>query len=118
MVLSHRTIRFLVLAFGKQDFRPCRIILLRHGQSQGNVDDAAYVNTPDWRIPLTEKGQQQASEAGLKLAGMIEPDGQVFVYYSPYERSKETVKELCRHLDRSKIIASREDPRISEQQVG
>jgi len=27
------------------DFRPRRIILLRHGQSLGNVDESAYVTT-------------------------------------------------------------------------
>ena len=42
------------------DFRPRRIILLRHGQSMGNVDESAYVNTADWRIPLTEIGRKQA----------------------------------------------------------
>ena len=43
-----------------QDFRPRRIILLRHGQSLGNVDESAYVTTADWRIPLTDLGQKQA----------------------------------------------------------
>jgi hypothetical protein len=42
------------------DFRPRRIILLRHGQSMGNVDESAYVNTADWRIPLTDLGRKQA----------------------------------------------------------
>lgn len=27
------------------DFRPHRIILLRHGESQGNIDQSAYVTT-------------------------------------------------------------------------
>ena len=42
------------------DFRPRRIILLRHGQSKGNVDESAYVTTADWRIPLTDVGKAQA----------------------------------------------------------
>ena len=42
------------------DFRPRRIILLRHGQSLGNVDESAYVETADWRIPLTDLGRKQA----------------------------------------------------------
>ena len=42
------------------DFRPRRIILLRHGQSLGNVDESAYVTTADWRIPLTDLGRKQA----------------------------------------------------------
>lgn len=43
------------------DFRPRRIILLRHGESQGNVDQNAYVTTADWRIPITDVGRQQAA---------------------------------------------------------
>jgi hypothetical protein len=42
------------------DFRPHRIILLRHGESQGNVDQNAYVTTADWRIPITANGKLQA----------------------------------------------------------
>ena len=42
------------------DFRPHRIILLRHGESQGNVDQNAYVTTADWRIPITDVGKRQA----------------------------------------------------------
>lgn len=42
------------------DFRPKRIILIRHGESQGNVDQNAYVTTADWRIPITNLGKKQA----------------------------------------------------------
>ena len=34
---------------------PKRIILLRHGESLGNIDDTAYANIPDWKIPLTRR---------------------------------------------------------------
>ncbi|CAI7770060.1 unnamed protein product, partial [Closterium sp. NIES-54] len=36
-------------------FRPHRIILVRHGQSEGNVDEAAYTRIPDSKIALTKK---------------------------------------------------------------
>ena len=36
--------------------RPRRIILVRHGQSQGNVDDKVYATVPDSQIALTERG--------------------------------------------------------------
>ena len=42
------------------DFRPHRIILLRHGESQGNIDQSAYVTTAgewcwfyDWFVNLS-----------------------------------------------------------------
>ena len=39
---------------------PKRIILVRHGESQGNLDMSAYTTTPDYRIPLTALGVEQA----------------------------------------------------------
>ncbi len=40
--------------------KPKRIILVRHGESAGNVDEKSYSATPDNQIPLTEKGREQA----------------------------------------------------------
>ena len=40
--------------------RPKQIILVRHGESQGNSDGAVYTRVSDWRIPLTPAGRMQA----------------------------------------------------------
>lgn len=98
--------------------RPIRIILVRHGESLGNVDESAYVATPDWRVPLTDRGRQQAYEAGKELSDIIGKDGKVFFYYSPYKRTRETVAEFQKHIDPEQIISTREEPRMSEQQFG
>jgi hypothetical protein len=29
---------------------PKRIVLIRHGQSVGNIDASAYASTPDWKV--------------------------------------------------------------------
>eukprot|EP00978_Attheya_sp_CCMP212_P045869 scaffold364113_cov55-Attheya_sp.AAC.2 len=102
------------------DFRPRRIILLRHGQSLGNVDASSYVKTADWRIPLTELGMQQACEAGKQIRDQVGvDDGQQFLfYYSPYLRTQATLREIQRFIPNEQIISEREDPRISEQQLG
>ncbi len=84
----------------------------------GNVDESAYVDTPDWRVPLTERGHQQAYETGKKLREIIGEDGKVFFYYSPYRRTRDTVAEFQKHIDPEQIISMREEPRISEQQFG
>jgi broad specificity phosphatase PhoE len=47
--------------------RPRNIILIRHGQSEANVDKTIYKTKPDYAMELTELGKQQALEAGLKI---------------------------------------------------
>ena len=102
-----------------KDFRPKRIILLRHGESLGNIDESAYVHTADWRIPLTPKGVEQASKAGESLRQMLGNDERVFFYNSPYTRTKQTLEEINKAIDYNNIILSkREEPRLSEQQFG
>lgn len=102
----------------KTTLRPKRIILIRHGESLGNVDDKAYVTTPDWKVPITPKGRNQANKAGETLNSLIDTDEFVFLYYSPYLRTRQTVDEIIKHLKPKQIISSREEPRISEQQFG
>lgn len=102
----------------KMTLRPKRIILIRHGESLGNVDDKAYVTTPDWKVPITPKGRNQANKAGETLNSLIDADEFVFLYYSPYLRTRQTVDEIVKHLKSRQIISSREEPRISEQQFG
>ena len=44
--------------------KPKRIILIRHGESQANVDRYLFGQVPDYTIELTDKGHEQAKEAG------------------------------------------------------
>lgn len=66
---------------------------------------------------MTPKGKVQARKAGQQLKSIVGNE-QVFFYYSPYHRTKETMKELEQHFSNDSIIAIREEPRISEQQFG
>ncbi len=50
---------------------PKRIILVRHGQSEGNVDEAAYGRTPDSQISLTLEGNEQAKLLGKKIKAIV-----------------------------------------------
>ena len=47
--------------------RPRRIVLVRHGESTGNVDDSVYEREPDHALALTERGWRQAEETGKGL---------------------------------------------------
>lgn len=98
--------------------RPNSIILLRHGESLGNVDESTYVNTPDWKVPLTSRGIEQSNEAGKKLKEIIGDKNRVIIYYSPYLRTSQTCQEVVKHLGEDQILSMREEPRISEQQFG
>ncbi|XP_057449992.1 phosphoglycerate mutase-like protein AT74H [Lotus japonicus] len=103
--------------------RPRRIILVRHGESEGNVDETVYTRVPDPKIGLTDRGKAQAEECGYRIKKMIEEDAedhnwQLYFYVSPYRRALETLKSLARPFDRSRIAGFREEPRIREQDFG
>lgn len=113
----------------------------------GNIDERAYVDTADWRIPLTKTGRKQARLAGEKVASHLSfnnnqekgnrkddattknngADGQVgnnnskgkiFFYVSPYLRTRQTLREILREVDPECVVGIREEPRIAEQQFG
>ncbi|KAJ6737529.1 BROAD-RANGE ACID PHOSPHATASE DET1 [Salix viminalis] len=101
---------------------PKRIILVRHGESQGNLDTAAYSTTPDNKIPLTPLGLAQARQAGNHLHNIISDDDNknwmVYFYVSPYDRTRSTLREIGRSFKRERIIGVREECRVREQDFG
>ncbi|KAL5701589.1 hypothetical protein ACHQM5_026910 [Ranunculus cassubicifolius] len=102
---------------------PKRIILVRHGESQGNLDGAAYTTTPDYRIPLTPNGLNQAHNAGVKIREIASENGEsdnwkVYFYVSPYERTRMTLREIGKSIPRDRIIGVREECRVREQDFG
>lgn len=108
----------------QQKILPKRIILVRHGESQGNLDNSAYATTPDYKIPLTELGLEQAKSAGEKIHRLISGTGErkcdwkVYFYVSPYERTRSTLREIGRSFSRKRVIGVREECRIREQDFG
>lgn len=44
-----------------------RLILIRHGESEGNVDPKIYMTKKDHDVELTEKGRSHSKECGLDL---------------------------------------------------
>ena len=96
--------------------KPKRIILVRHGESQGNVNQEIYKTTPDYALHLTDKGQAQAKLAGEQIAALIGNES-LQAYVSPWYRSRETFGEIAAVLDK-RVIRHNEDPRIREQEWG
>ncbi|MEU4800859.1 histidine phosphatase family protein [Actinosynnema sp. NPDC023587] len=91
-----------------------RIILLRHGQSLGNIDELAYCRVPDHALPLTPRGEQEAAEAGPRVKALL-GDGPVAVYVSPYVRTRSTLRGLALGGRAERVIA---EPRLREQDWG
>lgn len=78
--------------------RPHRIILIRHGESEGNIDPALYGSIPDNLIRLSEAGIQQAKQAGIKLKEIVGNESMRF-FYSPYKRSEEVIRIVMADLE-------------------
>ncbi|MYT29493.1 MULTISPECIES: histidine phosphatase family protein [unclassified Streptomyces] len=94
--------------------RPRRIVLLRHGESVGNVDDTVYEREPDHALALTRAGQRQAEEAGRALREMFGRE-RISAYVSPYRRTHQTFRSLGLDAGRVRV---REEPRLREQDWG
>lgn len=78
---------------------------------------ALYSRMADHQIELTDQGHQQALDAGHKLRDLIGNES-VYVYMSPYRRSKQTWTNLRKAFSNEQILTEREDPRIREQEFG
>ncbi|XP_015693977.2 phosphoglycerate mutase-like protein AT74H [Oryza brachyantha] len=104
--------------------RPRRIVLVRHGESEGNVDEAAYTRVPDPRIGLTPRGWRHAEDCGRSLRRLVSTgagagdDWKVYFYVSPYRRTLETLRGLGRAFEAQRIAGVREEPRLREQDFG
>jgi len=92
--------------------RPRYIILVRHAESEGNVDVRSYGSVGDPNISLTVKGREQAKEAGEKLKELL-GDTPVFCYYSPYRRSRQTAQIILPYLE---TRFQKEDVRLRERE--
>jgi broad specificity phosphatase PhoE len=101
---------------GGKSMRPNRIILIRHGESEGNVDKNHYQFTPDYALNLTQKGIEQAQRAGQEIKNIIGSES-LYAYISPYLRTRQTYQGLSAALTVN-ITRVIEDPRIREQDWG
>lgn len=96
--------------------KPNRIFIVRHGESQGNVDKNIYKDIPDYALKLTPKGVEQATCVGKKLRETI-GDNNVQFYVSPFWRTRQTYFHIAKHFP-VKNINFYEDLRLREQEWG
>ncbi len=96
--------------------KPKRIILIRHGESEGNVDRLVYGEKPDYALLLTSKGTEQAATAGIRLRELVRNEHLHF-YVSPLFRTRQTFLEIAKNFPASQYNWQ-EEPRLREQEWG
>ncbi|DAZ92478.1 TPA: hypothetical protein N0F65_012708 [Lagenidium giganteum] len=97
---------------------PKRLILVRHGQSEGNIDPLLYCHVPDNAMHLTQLGYEQAMAAGKAIKALVNKETVRFIV-SPYVRTIETFQGITKAWgSAARMIPWTEEPRIREQDFG
>jgi len=97
------------------------IFLVRHGQSEANVDKSVYMTTADHAIQLSDQGKSEATQAGQFLNSYFSEHDtskkKVCLWASPFQRARQTadgIEDACGRF----ISDRREDILLCEQQFG
>jgi broad specificity phosphatase PhoE len=90
------------------------MILLRHAESLGNVDELAYTRIPDHALPLTDAGREQAAAVAPEIVRLLD-GARPAVYFSPYLRTRETLRLLDIEAACERLVP---EPRLREQDWG
>lgn len=77
-----------------------RILLVRHGESLGNVDPLIHATTADHAVPLSPTGVDQAREAGRAIAAYYARElgddrPHIRLWVSPYKRTRQTADAIA-----------------------
>lgn len=95
------------------------IFLIRHGESQANVEKSLHKTLPDHEIALSSRGMEQPRFAAEKLKDWIGKNPIKFrVWNSPYRRTRDTAQRFCEALGEEYILDTREHVLLCEQQFG
>lgn len=91
-------------------------IIIRHGESEANINKKLYKDTPDHVMELTDCGRGQCVQTGKRLKGLLD-EKRITVWQSPYTRTRQTAEIIVSQLENSKMRV-KEDPRLREQEWG
>ena len=109
----------LQLAQQYREKLPATIILVRHGESEGNADSTLFRTIPDNLVGLTEKGLEQAAFVGQRIRTVfrkLQPS-RVHLIVSPFERTLQTAATLRKSFEHL-IVRTDLESRIREQEFG
>lgn len=96
--------------------KPKNIIIIRHGESEANIDKALYESNPDHLMQLTKKGKDQCIDCGKSLQTLLNGK-KITVWNSPYTRTRQTSQIVLSQIKNAEIRI-KEDPRLREQEWG
>src|SRR5271170_6281755 len=85
-----------------------RLILVRHGESEGNRD-RIFTTSPS--IGLTDAGREQARAAAERIAAKFKPR---IIVSSPYVRAQQTAEIIAARLELPIVI----EPNLHERRFG
>ena len=104
VVLFHRKLRRSIAQWileGQMElagsFMPDRIVLVRHGEAEHNIDDGSILQLenpgrkPDNLSELTATGREQAYAAGRHVRELVGDQATISVIVSPFERTQQTL---------------------------
>jgi broad specificity phosphatase PhoE len=103
-----------------------RILLVRHGESLGNVDPLVHATTADHAVPLSERGHDQARKAGTYVADYLDRHvdrrvgaerPHIRLWVSPYHRTRQTADAMV-ETSRGWVTDRVEHILLCEQQFG
>mmetsp|Transcript_19954 Transcript_19954/g.37613 ORF Transcript_19954/g.37613 Transcript_19954/m.37613 type:complete len:456 (+) Transcript_19954:138-1505(+) len=106
----------LLMAEAARELLPKRVILVRHGESEGNIDATVYKRKPDNAVELTGSGSRQALEAGKRIKQVV-GDEKIQLIVSPFQRTMQTARNILVSIQ-SQVVNDVKDPRIREQEFG
>jgi broad specificity phosphatase PhoE len=110
---------WLIDALSRRERLPQLVILVRHGESQGNADHTLFRTIPDNLVSLTDLGMEQAANAGRRIEDILELFNirRVHLIVSPFERTLQTAARLRESFEH-RIVRTELESRIREQEFG
>ena len=102
---------------------PCELVLVRHGESVGNVADTTARDEDAERLELTARdadvelspnGAEQARALGRWVGGLTDEQRPDLVVSSPYRRAADTARAACDGLGGEVLL----DERLRERDLG
>jgi broad specificity phosphatase PhoE len=97
-----------------------KLLITRHAQSEGNVDKSVYFKMPDWSVPITDKGREQAENVAKEIAKHIEERclGDFLLITSPYVRAKQTMDIISYYIPHYITFYEQEECLLREREWG